>query len=48
MTLALNTPVVPNQRKESVPAELSNLVMQLLGKDPSQRSQNRLVTSQHD
>jgi hypothetical protein len=37
MALALNTPVAPDQRNELVPAELSQLIMQLLEKDPAQR-----------
>jgi serine/threonine protein kinase/formylglycine-generating enzyme required for sulfatase activity len=42
MALALNTPVAPNQKNESVPAELSQLVMQLLEKDPAQRPKSAL------
>ncbi len=46
MALALNTPVPPNQRNESVPEELSQLVMQLLEKDPAQRPKSAIeVTS---
>lgn len=42
MALALNTPVAPDQRNESVPAELSQLVMQLLEKDPAHRPNSAL------
>ena len=42
MALALNTPAAPDQRNESVPAELSQLVMQLLEKDPAQRPKSAL------
>ncbi len=37
MALALNNPVPPNQRNESVPAKLSGLIMELLEKDPANR-----------
>lgn len=40
MALALNTPVAPNQRNETVPAELSRLTMQLLEKDPVMRPES--------
>jgi formylglycine-generating enzyme required for sulfatase activity len=40
MALAMNQPVAPDQRNDSVPPELSALVMQLLEKDPSDRPQS--------
>lgn len=40
MSLALNSPVAPNQRNESVPASISQLTMQLLEKDPAKRPQS--------
>ncbi len=40
MALALNTPASPRQRNEDVSEDLSNLIMQLLEKDPARRPQS--------
>ncbi len=40
MALAMNQPIAPDQRNESVPSQLSSLVMQLLEKSPADRPQS--------